>query len=87
MTDVLELASALRYQRRLYRLPTVRRPLCRAGIMVTGKHIAGATYGVMAFVTMFHSFDNAYGNALEKGVEGTFFALVWPFYWAMVYFF
>ncbi len=55
--------------------------------MVTGKHIAGVTYGVMAFVTMFHSFDNAYGDAFSKGVEATFFALIWPFYWAKIYFF
>ncbi len=55
--------------------------------MVTGQHIAGATYGVMAFVTLFHSFDNAYGEAFAKGVEATFFALVWPFYWAKVFFF
>ena len=55
--------------------------------MVTGQHIAGATYGVMAFVTLFHSFANSFGRPFAKGVEATFYALVWPFYWAKFYFF
>jgi len=88
VTDILELAGVLRYQMHLYRLPMVRRPRFRVGMMVTGKHIAGVTYGVMAFVTLFHSYERA--NSTEtfaNGVEATFFALIWPFYWARHFFF
>ena len=69
MTDILELASALRYQRHLYRLPMVRRPRFRAGMMVTGQHIAGVTYGVMAFVTLFHSYERANSTEVYSVVE------------------
>ena len=55
-------------------------------MMVTGKHIAGATYGVMAFVTLFHAFDQSHGRAFARGIEATFFALIWPFYWAKHFF-
>ena len=56
-------------------------------MMVTGKHIAGIAYGVMAFVTLFHAYAHAFGRPFARGVEATFYALIWPFYWAQLYFF